>query len=504
MPDAPWPRKTCTMRRTLPRAWHAGTAVRVTRWSPRPMAGAPTHPQTPEHGYRPSRAPRTPPPSEPPAGSARPRSRVVLLGTVVATPAVAAPAPMPARPSTALSVDPTPTPTPAPPEPTPTPAPTAAPTPSPTPVANVDPGADGNPRPDGHPGTHPHADRRPRRPTPHPTPSWPTTITTLGSSVRFYGSGWGHGVGLNQYGARGRANAGQTGGADPRRVLQGLDASARSAPPGPSASSSSAPTPPRPPPRWCSSAAAARGGSAPRRIACSRPRRPSGRGARRGPSTARSPRSGGSACSRATGRSCSGPSRPRRVPPVVTPIGAGTTLEVTSRTSSYDLYRGSLTLRLAASSVSVINTVGMDTYLRGVVPVEMPASWPRQALRAQAIAARSYAAYHLRPAQPWDVYDDTRSQVYRGREGEQAATDQRDRRRSRGRRALRDGARERGLPLDRRRRDGAQRVRLRDHERGARARRSRTCGASRTARPRWRRRRRTTRHRRTTGGRRAS
>jgi SpoIID/LytB domain protein len=126
----------------------------------------------------------------------------------------------------------------------------------------------------------------------------------------------------------------------------------------------------------------------------------------------------------ASGTQLYGTIAPTTGTPSVSPIGAGATLEVTSRTSSFDLYRGSLTLRLAASSVSVVNTVGMDTYLRGVVPVEMPASWAREALRAQAIAARTYAAFHLRPTQPWDVYDDTRSQVYRGREGEQATTDQ--------------------------------------------------------------------------------
>jgi stage II sporulation protein D len=54
----------------------------------------------------------------------------------------------------------------------------------------------------------------------------------------------------------------------------------------------------------------------------------------------------------------------------------------------------------------------------------MPASWPSQALAAQAIASRSYAAYRLRPGVgTYDLYDDTRSQVYRGYLGEQAAGD---------------------------------------------------------------------------------
>ena len=108
--------------------------------------------------------------------------------------------------------------------------------------------------------------------------------------------------------------------------------------------------------------------------------------------------------------------------PVVRPLQAGTSLQVDSRTSSYDRYRGTLSLLLSASSVGVVNTLGLGAYLRGVVPVEMPASWPRQALRAQAIAARSYATYHLRPKQPWDVYDDTRSQVYRGIKAEAGPT----------------------------------------------------------------------------------
>ena len=53
----------------------------------------------------------------------------------------------------------------------------------------------------------------------------------------------------------------------------------------------------------------------------------------------------------------------------------------------------------------------------------MPPSWPTEALKAQAIAARSYGARRLRPGEAtYDVFDDTRSQVYRGVEAEAAAT----------------------------------------------------------------------------------
>ena len=54
----------------------------------------------------------------------------------------------------------------------------------------------------------------------------------------------------------------------------------------------------------------------------------------------------------------------------------------------------------------------------------MPASWPTEALRAQSIAARSYAARRLRPGVSYyDVRDDTSSQVYLGAEGEKGTTD---------------------------------------------------------------------------------
>jgi stage II sporulation protein D len=76
-----------------------------------------------------------------------------------------------------------------------------------------------------------------------------------------------------------------------------------------------------------------------------------------------------------------------------------------------------------STTVKVVNELGLDAYLLGVVPVEMPSSWPVEALKAQAIAARSYAARRLRPGEStYDVFDDTRSQVYRGSEAERAAT----------------------------------------------------------------------------------
>jgi SpoIID/LytB domain protein len=73
-------------------------------------------------------------------------------------------------------------------------------------------------------------------------------------------------------------------------------------------------------------------------------------------------------------------------------------------------YRGSLVV----GGGDVINVLPLDQYLRGVVPWEMPRHWAHEALKAQAVAARSYALATLKHGQPFDLYADTRDQVYGG------------------------------------------------------------------------------------------
>ncbi len=85
-------------------------------------------------------------------------------------------------------------------------------------------------------------------------------------------------------------------------------------------------------------------------------------------------------------------------------------------------YRGALELRASGSRVLAINVVGLEDYLRGVVPAEVPPSWPAAALQAQAVAARSYALATRRRG-AFDHHADTRSQVYRGVNGERPSTD---------------------------------------------------------------------------------
>ena len=79
-------------------------------------------------------------------------------------------------------------------------------------------------------------------------------------------------------------------------------------------------------------------------------------------------------------------------------------------------------LLVSGSGVEAINIVSMNDYLRGVVPSEMPAIWPIEALRSQAVAARSYAYRHLHPKNDFDVKPTTANQVYAGYKRERPAS----------------------------------------------------------------------------------
>ena len=84
-------------------------------------------------------------------------------------------------------------------------------------------------------------------------------------------------------------------------------------------------------------------------------------------------------------------------------------------------YRGSLVAAISGGGLQVINELRLEDYVRGVVPNEVPTSWPAEALRAQAVVARSYGIATERSGS-FDHYDDTRSQVYGGFDSETKAT----------------------------------------------------------------------------------
>ncbi|MGH2944275.1 MAG: SpoIID/LytB domain-containing protein, partial [Solirubrobacteraceae bacterium] len=112
----------------------------------------------------------------------------------------------------------------------------------------------------------------------------------------------------------------------------------------------------------------------------------------------------------------------------LTIAGAGGGFQVSGRSGNAAVdgrYRGNLQIRASSlGGLSAINALALDDYIRGVVAGEMPSGWPREALRAQAVAARTYALATSKEGDGFDQYADTRSQVYNGISGETAPTDE--------------------------------------------------------------------------------
>ena len=251
--------------------------------------------------------------------------------------------------------------------------------------------------------------------SPTPTPSPGSGATTLGATVTFYGRGYGHGVGLSQAGAYGRATAGQSAatilahyypgttlGTIPNAQIRVLVLSG-----------------------WQATATSplqlyGRGGTW--RFDGIAKVFPADAHVRLIPAVSGTVTTWTLVVDAVDGTNLykaatSGSLRMR-------PSTSTTRLQLFSKPTTYDRYRGVLRIIVAAGAkVSVVNEVPLDSYLRGVLPAEMSPSAPTEALKAQAVASRSYAAYRLHPTTgTYDIYDDTRSQVYRGVLAEKTAT----------------------------------------------------------------------------------
>lgn len=87
-------------------------------------------------------------------------------------------------------------------------------------------------------------------------------------------------------------------------------------------------------------------------------------------------------------------------------------------------YRGRLLVLLRSGGITVVNQLPLEEYLYGVLPSEMPADWPAEALKAQAVAARTFAIHNIgRHAEAgFDLCATTHCQVYDGMTGESPAT----------------------------------------------------------------------------------
>ncbi|MCG9969827.1 SpoIID/LytB domain-containing protein [Pelotomaculum terephthalicicum JT] len=94
--------------------------------------------------------------------------------------------------------------------------------------------------------------------------------------------------------------------------------------------------------------------------------------------------------------------------------------------TEYRRYRGNMEFRVESGSLVAINELNIEDYLRGVVPAEMPSSWPAEALKAQAVVARNYALQRVEATSgaSYNLTNDQSSQVYLGYDKEVPATDQ--------------------------------------------------------------------------------
>lgn len=92
----------------------------------------------------------------------------------------------------------------------------------------------------------------------------------------------------------------------------------------------------------------------------------------------------------------------------------------------YRYYGGFEYKRADRGNITVINVLPMQDYIKGVIPYEMSPSWPLEALKAQALCARTYAVKNLskHSADGFDLCNTTDCQVYRGTSAAGSVTDQ--------------------------------------------------------------------------------
>ena len=89
-------------------------------------------------------------------------------------------------------------------------------------------------------------------------------------------------------------------------------------------------------------------------------------------------------------------------------------------------YRGSLRsapLKSGSTSRDTVNVLPIESYVRGVVSAEMPSSWESEALKAQSVAARTYGVRSIKSSGYYDICDTTACQVYGGASRETSQTD---------------------------------------------------------------------------------
>ena len=109
-----------------------------------------------------------------------------------------------------------------------------------------------------------------------------------------------------------------------------------------------------------------------------------------------------------------GKSRSFTAPVTFTPDSGSLNLLTATDLGDTGRFRGVIRVLRPDGGFMIVNKLPLESYLRGVVPREVSPSWPAESLKAQAVAARSYAQRSRNPNDAYDVYCTTRDQVYMG------------------------------------------------------------------------------------------
>lgn len=98
----------------------------------------------------------------------------------------------------------------------------------------------------------------------------------------------------------------------------------------------------------------------------------------------------------------------------ILPASSNSQIQVDYKSSYFNKYSGEIRIIKKGASLTTVNVLPLEEYLKGVVVAEMPHTWSREAIKAQALAARSYALRHLKTGGSYDMDDSTAYQVYIG------------------------------------------------------------------------------------------
>ena len=110
----------------------------------------------------------------------------------------------------------------------------------------------------------------------------------------------------------------------------------------------------------------------------------------------------------------------------IVPNNMSSVTTITSPNKPQKRYRGKFEVTINNDKLRIVNVIDLESYLYGVVPGEMPSDWHMEALKAQAVTARTYAIRNKLKFSEYgyDVCDTVMSQVYQGVDSENARTNQ--------------------------------------------------------------------------------